>query len=375
MAKIPTHVLNFAGASNTGVYEMFVDYWKHYLANQGAKGVEYQKTSKTADGQLVELSFAQKEDKMNQALKREILRVAGVPTFEGLPLETWANNPNVQWATFAVISSMIDMILPDSILTSTADYADVRNIGWGDSALFEVEPRDIFVVSKHGRNRRMTEIHRQLKGNITVLPELRALTVGVTLYAVLAGKESLAALTAKMVRSFESALVFDIYDAFATAMAALPTGATGLRVAGYTQDEFVRLSQTVAAWSGGQRAIALGTQLALSKIMPEDANYRYMLDSDYVKLGYIRNFMGTDLVMLPQLADWTNPFATKLSDDKIWIIAPSSQKLIKVVVEGNTLSRTDGQWDSANLQITTTMFKSWGTALATNGVAAEITLP
>jgi hypothetical protein len=126
MAKIPTHVLNFAGASNTGVYEMFVDYWKHWLATQGNKNIEFQKTSKDKDGNLIELSFSQKEEKMNQALKREILRVAGVPTFEGLPLETWANNPNVQWATFAVISSMIDMILPDSILTSTADYADVR---------------------------------------------------------------------------------------------------------------------------------------------------------------------------------------------------------------------------------------------------------
>jgi len=376
MARIPNHVLNFAGgAANAGVYEMFQDYWNHYLANNGTKNVDYQKTTVNKEtGAVTEITFSQKEEKMNQALKREILRMAGIGSLETFPLETWASNPMVKWATFAVISSMVDMILPDSILASTSEYAEVRNIGWGDSALFEVEPRDIFAVSKHGRNRRMTEIHRQMKGNVTVLPELRALTVGVSLYAVLAGKESLAALTAKMVRSFDSALVFDIYDAFATAMAALPTGATGLRVAGYTQDEFVRLSQTVGAWNGGQRAIALGTQLALSKILPADANYRYMLDSDYVKLGYIRNFLGTDLMMLPQLADWKNPFATRLSDDKIWILSPASQKLIKVVIEGNTLSNTDGTWDSANLQQASTMMKSWGSAVVTNGVAAEIDL-
>lgn len=374
MAKIPTHVLNFAGTANTGVYEMFRDYYNHSLAKNGKAGMEYQKTTKNEKGEIVELSFSAKEDKMNQALKREILRVAGQPQVENFPVETWSTNPMIRWATFAVVSAMIDMILPDSIMESTSDYAEVRNIGWGDSALFEIEPRDIFVVSKHGKSRRMTEIHRQMKGNVTVLPELRGLTVGVMLHNVLAGRESLAALAAKMLRSFESAMTFDIYDSFAAAMAALPTGATGLRVAGYTQDEFVRLSQTVAAWSGGAKPLAIGTQLALSKILPADANYRYTLDSEYVKLGYIRNFMGTDIAVLPQLADWKTPFGLRLDDTKIWIIAPSSQKLVKVVIEGNVLTHTDDNWDSANLQIASTMFKSWGTAVATNGVAAQIEL-
>src|SRR5689334_22232498 len=95
--NIPTHVLNFAGAANTGVYEMFQDYWAHYQANNGAKNVDYQKTTfDKKTGQLIELTFAQKEERMNQALKREILRVAGVANMDAFPLETWAGNPMVR---------------------------------------------------------------------------------------------------------------------------------------------------------------------------------------------------------------------------------------------------------------------------------------
>ena len=178
-----------------------------------------------------------------------------------------------------------------------------------------------------------------------------------------------------MSRSFETALSYDIYNAFATAMGNLSnTASTGLRVAGYTQSEFVRLSQTVAAWNGGAQPIAVGTQQALANILPSDANYRYDIASDFVKVGYIRNFQGTDIMVLPQIADWETPFGLKLANDKIWIVSPSAQKIIKVVLEGSTLAYTSDTYANANLVQTSTMIKSWGMGVATNAVAAQISL-
>jgi hypothetical protein len=147
-----------------------------------------------------------------------------------------------------------------------------------------------------------------------------------------------------------------------------------LLVAGYTQSEFVRLSQTVAAWNGGAKAVAIGTQRALASILPSNANYRYDFQSEYVKVGYLRDFQGTDIMVLPQVADWQTPFGLKLSDSRIWLVSPSSQKLIKVVLEGNVLSYTSDIYANANLVQTSTMIKSWGTAVATNAVAATIQL-
>lgn len=369
--KIPSQVLQFAGEANMSVYKMFADYYNHYRFLNGDTSVDFQKT---LAGQ--EISFSEKEVKMNAALQREIVRVAGIQDMAQFPLEAWSNHPMLKWASFAVVSAMIDMVFPDAIHKNIGAYSEVRSIGWGDSAAFDVKPRDIFVVSKIGRSKRTTELHRQYTGQVTVVPELRALTVYVDLFGVLAGKQSLAELVTKMVRSFETAMALDVYNAFATAMGNLSnTASTGLRVAGYTQAEFVRLSQTVSAWNGGTgRPLAIGTQAALAQIMPSDANYRYDLESDFVKLGYIRNFLGTDLLALPQIASWETPFGTALHDDRIWIISPSSQKLIKVVLEGSTLSYTSDVYANANLIQTHTMMKSWGMALATNAIAAQITL-
>lgn len=359
--RIPNQVITFAGEKNIDTYKMFVDYYNHSRSLNGAKNVEFS-SSVIRDGVSTPLSFDEKEAQMNAALKREIMRVAQISDMSQFPVETWATHPNIKWATFAVISAMIDMVLPDTIIENVGLYSDVRTIGWGDSAAFDVNPRDLFVVSKAGRNKRVTELHKQFKGQVTIIPEPREMSVFASMPKVLAGKESLADMVTKMVRSFEVQLSYDVYDAFATAMGAVSnTASTGLRVAGYTQAEFVRLSQTVQAWNAGAKPIVVGTQRALANILPVNANYRYDLESDYVKIGYLRNFQGTDIMVLPQIADWTNPFALKLADDKLWFISTSAQKIIKIVLEGNVLSYTSDTYGYANLNQTSTMVKSWGT--------------
>jgi hypothetical protein len=376
MYRIPTSVMNFATEANIGVYKMFGDYFSHYRSMNGATNIEYQKTTTIPEtGAVVELSFSEKEEKMNQALKREILRVTGISNITDFPLETWASHPTLRWATFAVVNSMIDMVLPQTIIDSIGLYTEMRVIPFGDSAAFDIVPRDLFAVSKAGRGKRTAELKKQFNGQVVVVPENHMISVAVSLYKVLAGKESLASFVMKAVRSIETAIAYETYDLFAATMAAIDnTASTGLRVAGYTAAEFTRLSQTVAAWNGGGRPVAIGTQAALVNILPADANYRYDLDSDYVKLGYVRNFLNTDVMVLPQLANYASPFGLKLSDSYIWIISPSSNKLIKCVLEGSTLAYTDEPYANANLIQSSTLQKSWGLAVATNAVAATISL-
>jgi len=369
-SKIPAQVVMFAGGeANLGPYKMFRDYWNQYQSRAGKEGYEFATTTVNAAGEVVSISFDEKEAVMNAALKEEIKRVAGIKDFSGFPLETWATHPTLHWATFAVVSAMVDMILPETIISSIGLYSDVRTIGWGDSAAFDVEPRDLFVVSKAGRGKRTSEVHKQFKGQVVINPEQRELTVGVSLYRVLAGKESLAEFVAKVTRSMETALTTDVYNAFVVATAALSTGASGLKVAGYTQTDFVTLAQKVTAWNGGIKPVVIGTQLALANILPADGNYRYDIESDFVKLGYIRNFIGTDVVIIPQVADYSTPFTTLISNSYLWFVSPGAQKLLKVVLEGNTLAYTTDVYQNANLTQTSTMIKSWGIGVSTNAVA------
>lgn len=375
MNKIPTQVMAFAGGeANLGVYKMFVDYWAHYQSLSG-KRTNYQDTT-VVNGQEVKISFSEKEDALNKALVKEIARKAGIANLGDFPVETWATHPTLRWASFAVVSALVDMVLPQSMIDSIGMYTDVKSIGWGDSAAFDVKPRDLFVVSKAGRAKRQTELHKQYNGQVTVLPEPRQIAVSVALHRVLAGQESLADFVAKAIMSLESNMTVDVYNTFATAMLAIDnTASTGLRVAGYSQSEFVRLSQQVRAWNGGANPIAIGTQAALANILPADSNYRYDIESDFVKMGYIRNFQQTDILMLPQVANYAGtPFGLKLSDTTVWIVSPSVNKLVKLVLEGNTLAYSDSTYANADLSQNANLVKSYGTAIATNAVAATITL-
>jgi len=351
---------------NQKFYEAFIDYFNHYRADGGTKGLTYDSS----------VSFSEKEAKIDVAFRKEIARISNVPNAQEFNTQLFATHPNVKWATFAIVSQLVDAVLPDAITDSIGLYTDVRSIGFGDSASFDIEPRDLFVVSKAGRGMRSGEIHRQFRGQVNVLPENHELTVGVSLYRVLSGAESLARFAAKAVLSMEAAMTRDAYSAFATAMAALDNaGDDALRISGWNDATFTALAQKIAAWNGGIKPVLLGTSVALVNVLPTtDVNYRYDLNSEYVKMGHIPQFRGYDVMEIPQVANWGTEFDTLIDDTKLWLVSPTAGKLVKLVLEGSTISNTDGAFDNANLTQNTTLMKSWGTGIATSALAGTIEL-
>ena len=134
-----------------------------------------------------------------------------------------------------------------------------------------------------------------------------------------------------------------------------------------------RLCEQVSSWNSGGAAI-VGTKRALANVLPNDANCRYTLNDDLVRVGYIPMAFGYPLVALPQVAKWQTPFDTLLSNDYIYILTPGGDKFVKVVLEGSTLSYTDGLYENANLMQNATFWKSWGVGVATAAVAGCIAL-
>jgi len=367
--RISDKLIEFAGQENLGVYEMAADYFNHYLA-------EHEKDSSREYS--TKYSFSEKEDKLNAALRKEIMRVAGIQNVDAFPVATWGSHPVLNWAMFAVVNNIVDMIFPNTIPTNISAFSEIRNMDWGDSYVFDIKPRDLFVVSKSSRlGKRTTEMQKQYSGQVAVLPTAHELTVGVSLIKVLQGKESLADYISRVNRSFEYELTIDIYNTFATAMDNIQSGSPlNLKMTGFSETEFIRIAQSVQAWNGGAPVVAMGTLQALSAVVPSaaDTHWRYELDSEYARIGYIRNFKGVDLMVMPQVADWKNPFGLKLNDKRIYFLSPSSQKIVKVVLEGTTMTITDSPFDRQNLLQKASTLKSWGTAAITNAVAGEIAL-
>jgi len=370
ITRIPNNVVAFAG-EKIDIYKQFKDYFNHYHDKNGSRKGLYSETN--SEGKIVSLS--DKEERINKAVMEEIARMANLPTVEGIAPEVLATHPSYAWATFAVIGAMVDTILPDALIDSIGLYTDVRVAGYGNSLSFDIKPRDLFVVSKGSKNKRYGEVHKQFNGQVTLAPEFHDITVQVSLYNVLAGKENLAEFAMKAAKSLEAQMTIDAFTAFNTAMGALDNaGDDALRFSGYSQSTLVELAQKVTAWNGGNKAVIVGTQLAAQNVLPEDANYRYEIDSEFVKIGYIKTAFNYDVMVLPQVADYRTPFKLALDDTKLYVLSPSANKIIKMGLGGATISITNGVYDNANLSQNTTMKKEWATAVATNAVAGVIEL-
>lgn len=367
---VNTNVICFSDNKET-VDRLFKDYMFHYLSEvEGKDGFSFD-ASKTLD---------EKEKAMNKLILAEINKMAGGNfTFSGglsISDEMMVNNPTFKWASFAIVSSLIDMIMPDVLNRTIGMYTESRYIGYGDSAAFTVESNDLFYVSKAGRDQRTVEMQKEFASQVTVLPENRAITVHANLYRTLCGLDSIANFVRKAIISFEVHIANEVYQLFDNAMSELPTTPAGgaLHVTGWDVEDAIRLAQTVTAFNGGAPAVFVGTKLALRHILPADANYRYMLDSEYVKLGYIRNFMGFDVIALDQIANWENPYSLGLNDNQIYVISPTTGKPIKLVYEGASRTNTVPFYDSADLREAVTINQSYGIGIATAATSGLITL-
>jgi hypothetical protein len=350
MIRVPNNVYTFATQrSCEDLMEKWVDYVNHFRAEFQNKKCTYD-TSK---------SFADKTNKLHEDIEAKILEIAGANT-TNFSNAVWNRNPMFVWATFAVIGNMIDAILPDTILSDFDKFAEVKSGGYGDSFAFDIKPTDLFVVTKAGHARRHAFAQRQFNGQATLIPENRIVTAEEDLYRVLAGKRNLAEYALKIVRSFEEEMSLDIYNAINDTYSALPSQ---FKEASYTQDSFVTLCQRVAAFNGGAKPIAFGTKLALSTIVPADA-FKYGLGERYIQAGYFGDYMGTSLFELPQKANWSSStYAMRMDDTRIYIISASVDKLIKVAIEGETLSIVETGTANANLTQVQTMHKKWKVGL------------
>lgn len=354
MIRMPNNVKTFAEANGSiDLFTAWEDYYNHYKAEHLGKKTSYDNTK----------SFAEKTVVLHEAIEKEIAKIAGVNTTR-FSDAVWRTNPNYVWATFAVVGNMIDMILPDTIIETFDKFAETKVGGYGDSFAWDIKSSDLFIVTKAGNGKRHAFAQRQYNGQAVLIPENRMITVEEDLYRILAGKRNLAEYATKIAQSMETELSVDVYNAINDTYGSLPAT---FKEASYTQDTFVTLCQRVTAFNGGAKSVAFGTQLALSKIIPSDNYFKFQLGAEYTRTGYLGTFHGTDMFEIPQKANWSSStYAMRLDDTRIYIISTSVNKLVKIALEGDTITYVDNMTSNANLTQTQTMHKKWQVGLISN---------
>lgn len=269
MAKLPMNVVNFAAqtADSALVYELFQDYFCHYMDETQKRNIG------AYDNSCV---LSEKEQKMHKQLLSEVQKLSGAEiTADNAKM--MAKNPMVTWATFAVVEAMIDAILPLTLINSIGTYTEIRNIGFGDSASFDIAPRSLMTVSQGANAQRTSFVQKQFKTTKTLTATNHVITTQVSMYKVLCGNESLAEFVRKAVLSIETEMTKDAYGAFRTGLTAL-TMPANLKVTGYSQADLLKICERVTAYNGGAKAVIIGTASAIANILPNGVTYfRYKI--------------------------------------------------------------------------------------------------
>lgn len=361
--KLPMHVLQFAGENNT-VYDSFRDYFLTYMGEvEGKDWGSYDKT----------LTFAEKDAQMHKKLMSEINRVSGQTISGGMTVEQFSTNPMVKWATFAVTNMMIDAIIPDTIIKSIGIYTDIKTVGMGGVAQFDIKPNSLYTVSEGSNARRTTFKTKDFKTSKSLAPVNHTITVEVSLYKVLAGEESLAEYVRKAVISMEQEMSVDAYDAL-TSLVTNANFPSTLKKTGFSVANVLDVCQTVSAYNRS-KAVIMGTTKALSNVLPDSAKgYRINTPSEAMSIQLIKNFYEYDILAIPQIATGKSDYSLALDDTKLYIVSPSTDKLVKGVIEGSTLSYERVAQDNANLTSTQTLNKRYVFEAVSNSKMGIITL-
>lgn len=359
-----SHVKQFAETSKD-LYEAMKEYAKNY------------NESKKDSIKAFSVHPQEEMEKLiNKAYTKKIVELSHYEmptTSDKTSMLRYANIPDVKYFAAMIRDIMIDMILPDTMLTGSLPYyAQIDFADLGSTISYDIENNQLFTVSKAGYRQRRGDLQKLYKTTVTMSGINHNITVGDNLFNILTGYSSIAKDVMKAAMSIETAMYFDAYDAFDTAMNNL-TG--NLVVANYSETSVISACEKVTAYNQQRKAVVLGTPVALKSLLPSNSNYRYLLDDEYVKLGHLQTFNGYDVIPMENVANpynTTSPYSMKLDDTKIFIVSPASDKLVKLGVFGGTFTHTDDTYANANKNQFTTTEKAWEACVATNSVGAIV---
>lgn len=314
---------------------------------------------------------AEKAELLNKAFFVEIERQSGVAR-EGLSLGAWTSNPQVTWASFAIVDAVINTIIPTVLTDAIGVVSDIRNIGAGDMVKFRVRPNSFYTVSLGGRGERTTFRQKSYDGDVTLAPIEHIITVYVDMYSVLAGKEDIASFIRMAVLSILQEMYGDALSTMTAGLSALSAGTYNYTGA-FDMQTLVNMAENVEVYNGGARPIIMGSASALMNVLPDATlGYRGTYDANGGAIDLFRNVYGFDVVRLNQAAA-KGGSGLVLPTNAIYVVSPGADKLVKGVVVGD-MSNSNQFYDNADITQNYTQRSGWNFVFATAAKAGIYTI-
>ncbi|MCC4466849.1 hypothetical protein [Limosilactobacillus reuteri] len=271
-------------------------------------------------------TFSKNDVSGQDALRNAVMEALGG---EKTPY-SWAKH---KYDVFEIISVAIDAVMPQLLTNQFDNIADIRTVALGDKPLFEYGDPQIIRVGRvaAGANdmRRQTIVGK----HFTIDTEWYGAAVYAEFDQFMAGDIDWNSLVDRIAEGFTNHIQTKIADALTASYSML--GASDKIEGAATLDAIVKLAQRIQVKSRKPVAI-YGTKTALSKIA-EMANVQLFsgaMKDEYNTNGYLGTVRGLKLIEIPQ-AFKANTDEFALDDTKV-LILPEGEKIIGVVMEGNS---------------------------------------
>ena len=274
-------------------------------------------------------------------------------------------------ASFAVVDATVNAILPQVLTPAFGLFTDFRFVSLGDVVKFTIMPNQFFTVSRGSVGERTVHRQKDFAQDIIVAPVEHIVTVYTDMYRVLAGKEDIADFVARVVLAIEQAMYSDALNALMTGLNNLPTGTYNISGA-FDMKTLVKMAETVQVYNAGVRPIIAGSATALMNVLPDSTlGYRGNYDANGGSIELIKNVYGYDVIKMNNAAAQGGGLV--LPDDKIFVVSPAQDKLVKGVVS-NALTNSNQFYDNADLTSDYTTRKMWEFTYASASKAGVYTV-
>ncbi|NLY47347.1 MAG: hypothetical protein GX053_15405 [Tissierella sp.] len=359
--KLPVSARYFSFTKDEqDVVTAMVDIYKHRLYDINPQ--KYGKYASSAQGK----SYEEKVKLFNEALIKEAVKRSGIqlPSYSA---DVVVRHTAVREMMFDLISEALTIIFPNTVLDQFSQFAEVRNVGWGDNLKFTVPNNALFVVSRMGNGVRRGTPQRLYNSEVILTPETHEVTIQEDLYRLLSGKVDWADWISRAALSLQTDITTMIYKQFYNSINNLNAS---FKAAAFDTTDFVELAQRVSAANGGARTTVWGTQLALSKVIPDAdfKKYPYVgAGEEYLRNGFLGNYMGTDLFMIDQRIIPNDPdYNFAINDDVLYFVTMATDKPVKVGFEGSATVFDANPRESADLTQNYTIQMRYDAIIATS---------
>ena len=252
-------------------------------------------------------------------------------------------SPQVRTAAFrdqfnAIIAQIVTAIVPTVASEDFERYiAEVRQVGYGETARFIIESNDLFKVNSKAEGVRKGVDQPMYDTEFTVNANPIEISTHIDWYPFASGVFDMGNFGLKIARSFEAYIFLKAVKGMAAASTAFGAayGANGV-----TPQLWGTLKQRVSAANGNMGVIAIGTEIALSNCSLT-GNFQVQIGEEMNKVGYLDQYLSTPLIAIKNVLvpGTTNGAATlALPDNKIYMVPVAGDRPVKIVFEGNEVT-------------------------------------